>query len=56
MKKQLVGYNRYLFTFTLDEREKFLSCLESEKRKGGTVTQVFINNGYAFEIKRVHIM
>lgn len=55
MKKQLIGYNRYLFTFSLNEREKYLACLESEKSKGGTVELRFINNAYAFEVKRTVI-
>ena len=55
MKKQLIGYNRWLYTFSLDEREKYLDRLEIEKRKGGTVELRFINNAYAFEVKRTVI-
>ena len=55
MKKQHIGLDKYLFTFTLAERELFIARFEAEQRKGGTVTQVFINNGYAFEVKRTVI-
>lgn len=55
MKKQLIGLDCYLYTFSLAEREKYLACLEREQRKGGTVTLRFINNAYAFEVKRTVI-
>lgn len=55
MKKQLIGYNRWLYTFPLHERDTYLACLEREKRKGGTVTERFLNNEYGFEVKRTVI-
>ena len=50
MKKELIGLNTYLFTFDLDKKDLYL--LNKEKlSKYGTITEVFINNGYAFEVK-----
>ena len=51
MKKELVGLNTYLYTFTLRERDKYRQY-RSRLSKTGKVTEVFINNRYAFEYKK----
>ena len=53
MQKFNTGYNRYNYYFNLNEYKKYIKHYEKEKQKGGIITKLFINNGYAFEVKRM---
>lgn len=53
MRRELIGLNRYLYTFSLNEYEQYQKALEREKKKGN-VTILFINNKYGFESKRTN--
>lgn len=52
MLKELIGLNRHLYTFNLAEYGEFKK-LKAELSNTGTITEVFINNGYAFEYKQL---
>lgn len=52
MRKILIGVNTHLYTFSLSEKDLYEKTLNREQKKGGTVSLRFINNGYAFEVKR----
>ena len=41
----------YTYTFTLDQEDEFEKAKE-ELAKTGTVTEIFINNGYGLEYKK----
>ncbi len=49
MQKQVTGLNRTLYTFSLNEKEAFEKIMDRNK---GFATEIFINNGYAVEIKK----
>ena len=51
MLKELIGLNRHLYTFNLAEYGEFKK-LKEVLSSTGTITEVFINNGYAFEHKQ----
>lgn len=53
MTRELIGLNRYLYTFNLNEYEQYQKALEREKKKG-KITVLFINNKYGFESKRIN--
>jgi len=48
--KEIIGYHRYLYTYTLNEYDKYIKDMEDLKGKG-KIDIVYIDNGYAFEIK-----
>ena len=50
MYQEMIGLNTYLFTFDLDKKELYLFN-KKELSKYGVITDVYINNGYGFEIK-----
>ena len=50
MNKELIGLNTYLFTFPLDCSKAFRIAMEKMRRKG-TVTEVFLDNEFGFELK-----
>ena len=50
MNKELIGLNTYLFTFPLDCCVSFRNTME-EVSKQGTVTEVFLDNEFGFELK-----
>ena len=50
MNKELIGLNTYLFTFPLDCCVYFRNTME-EVGKQGTVTEVFLDNEFGFELK-----
>ena len=50
MEKQLIGLNTYLYTFPLDCAVSFRLTMQ-EMSNQGTVTEVFIDNEYGFELK-----
>lgn len=50
MQKEMIGLNTYLYIFDLDKKDLFISK-QKELSKYGAITQVYINNAYAFEIK-----
>ena len=54
MKKELCGFKRYLYTFNLNEKEKFEKMFNNAQKRG-TVKQIFINNGYGFELQEWRI-
>ena len=50
MNKELIGLDTYLFTFPLDCSKAFRIAMEKMRRKG-TVTEVFLDNEFSFELK-----
>lgn len=53
MTRQLIGINCYLYTATLEERDKYERRKAIEKNAfKATITERFINNGLAFEAQR----
>lgn len=54
MKRELVGYRRFLYTFNLNEKDVFERLIKIAQ-KMGTVKQIFINNGYGFELQEWRI-
>ena len=49
--KEYTGLDTYTYTFTLDQEDEFEKAKE-ELAKTGTVTEIFINNGYGLEYKK----
>lgn len=49
--KEYTGLDTYTYTFTLDQEAEFEKAKE-ELAKTGTVTEIFINNGYGLEYKK----
>ena len=49
--KEYTGLDTYTYTFTLDQKDEFEKAKE-ELAKTGTVTEIFINNGYGLEYKK----
>jgi hypothetical protein len=50
MTRQLIGLNRFLYVFNLTEKEKYIKT-KSRLSNKGIITENFINNKLAFEIK-----
>ena len=48
MQKVNTGYNRFSYFFNLNEYEKYIKHYKKEKKRGGTITKIFINDGYVF--------
>ena len=50
MQREMIGLNTYLYTFDLEHKQDFLKLQEELKDKGA-ITIIYVENGYAFEIK-----
>lgn len=49
MEKEMIGLNRYIYTFKDKETmQKYYAKLKNK----GTIQEIFINNGYGFEFKK----
>ena len=49
MQREMIGLNRFLYTFTdYKDYEKTKELLKDK----GAITIIYINNGYGFEFKR----
>lgn len=51
MTKELIGLDVFLYTYKLSETKKFNDDRE-KLSKTGVITEVFVNNGLAFEHKK----
>jgi hypothetical protein len=49
MKKQLIGLNRYVINFNLNEEEK-MECWKNKNKNKYGITDIFVNNGYCLEV------
>lgn len=47
---EYVGLNRHQITYSLDNKEKFTKDMKNMSSYG-KVTEIFIDNGYGFELK-----
>lgn len=50
MKREFIGLNTYLYSFSLDDNERFEVYIKRLSQYGKT-TQVFLNNKLGFELK-----
>lgn len=48
--KEIIGYHTYLYTYTLNEYDKYINDMNKLKDKG-KIDIIYIENGYGFEIK-----
>ena len=49
---EVIGYHRFLFSYSLEQKDEYMEMKRKlEQEKIGDITEVYINNGYAFEIK-----
>lgn len=55
MKREMIGLNTYLYTFDLEHKKNFLR-LQEELKDRGNITVIYIENGYAFEIKLFRVI
>lgn len=51
--KKVTGLYTELHTFTLKQKEQYEKAKKRLESKG-TITEIFANNGYAFEFKKFH--
>ena len=53
MTRQIIGINCYLYSGSLEEKQKVEMRKKIEKNVfNATITERFVNNGYAFEAQR----
>jgi hypothetical protein len=50
--KELIGLNKWLYTFGINDHNMFVD-FKNKLSSTGTITEVFINNGYAFEYRQL---
>lgn len=48
---EVIGYHRFLFSYSLEQKDEYMEMKKKlEQANIGDITEVFINNGYGFEI------
>ena len=54
---EVIGYHRFLFSYSLEQKDEYMEMKRKlEQANIGDITEVYINNGYAFEIKLYNIV
>ena len=54
---EVIGYHRFLFSYSLNEYDEYMEMKNKlEQENIGDITEVYVNNGYAFEIKLYNIV
>lgn len=57
MKRELIGIKYYLYSGSIEEKQKIEQRKKIEQNVfNATITERFINNGYAFEAQRPKVV